>query len=240
MNNVAALAMAIAGLLYGTVSLGQTATDVNCTSCVGTTDIAKDAITTGKIVDGTIVAADFRNNSITGVKIRNGSLDEREFTPALQAFLGASLANITTLPAVASDLGVASVECPADRIPVSASCICDFDDGNSNFGVLFGCAIDGTGAIAGCFPESGTFDPNRPDPVAIVAAICLGGESADGTPWLPITSVANADGQPFVRSKPSAGDQAKWMKQRQDAYESGVTDMKSKLAEFKRRSASRR
>jgi hypothetical protein len=174
------------------------------------------------------------------VKIRNGSLDEREFTPALQAFLGASLANITTLPVSATDLGVASVECPADRIPVSANCICDNDDGNSNFGVLFGCTIAGTGAVAGCFSESGTFNPNLSNPVAIVVATCLGGESADGTPWLPIPSVGSADGQAFARSKPSAGDQAKWMKGRQDAYESGATHMKSKLAEFERRSASRR
>ena len=235
MKKSTVLAVSLTSLLHIGVAVSQTASDVVCVTCVGTTDLAKDSVTTGKIVDGTIVSADLRDNSITGVKIRNGSIGLVDLTPELQDFAGAAIANISTLLVASSNVGVAAAFCPADRIPVSANCDCNSNDGSNNFGVLFGCSVAGTGALAGCFPEAGTFNPLLPEPIANVEALCLGAESADGTPWLPTVSGAGARSSASKESKSNGVEQAEWMKERQTAYESAMSEMQAQRAEFDQR-----
>ena len=46
--------------LSGAVASAQTATDVTCTSCVGETDIANQAVTGAKIANGSVTGADIR------------------------------------------------------------------------------------------------------------------------------------------------------------------------------------
>lgn len=229
------LAIVVAGFLQTGIAMAQTASDVVCTTCVGMGDLAKNSVTTGKIVDGTIVNVDLRDNAITGVKIRNGSIDSREFTPDLQAFLGAAIANISTLPISSSDVGVAGAICPVDRIPVSASCACDNNDGSNNFGVVFGCGVAGVGAVGGCFPEALTYNPSLPEPIVTVEALCLGAESADGTPWLPTASTAVGPDTAFEKVEPSSVEQAEWMKAKQASYESAMSDMKNRRSGYDRR-----
>lgn len=52
----------------------DTATDVRCTQCINTSDVAANAITTAKIKNGTIKAADIANNAITSEAIRGGAI----------------------------------------------------------------------------------------------------------------------------------------------------------------------
>lgn len=235
MTKLNCLAIAVACYLQTGIGMAQTATDVVCTTCVGTGDLAKNSVTTGKIVDGTIVGADFKDNSITGIKIRNGSIDAREFTAGLQAFLGAAIANISTLPVSTSGIGVAGAQCPVDRIPVSASCVCDNNDGDNNFGVVFGCTVAGVGAVGGCFSEALTFDPMLPEPVVTVGALCLGAESADGTPWVPTVGASTTGGTAFEKAEPSGTEQAEWMKEKQSSYESALSRMRARVLEYDRR-----
>ena len=48
------LSIASCYCLSGAVASAQTATDLTCTSCVGETDIANQAVTSAKIANGTI------------------------------------------------------------------------------------------------------------------------------------------------------------------------------------------
>ncbi len=65
----AAMSTVVLALALGATSpgaLAQVVTDVQCAQCVGTTDIAVDAITTGRL----------RNNAVTGAKIKDGAITE--------------------------------------------------------------------------------------------------------------------------------------------------------------------
>src|SRR4029453_18509313 len=82
---------------------------------------------------------------------------------------------------------------------------------------LFGCTVDGNGAAAGCFSEARSFNPQLPDPLAIVRAVCLGAESGDGTPWVPTRAGLQPDGG--NASDAQAADQANWMKEQNASFE---------------------
>jgi hypothetical protein len=129
---------------------------------------------------------------------------------------------------------VAEANCPSNRIAVSASCVCDDNNGNSNFGVLFACAVDGNGAFAACFDEYGSFDPFLDSPLAIVQAICLGAESTDGTPWVP-TAEGLAPPSTVSGTDGDAAAQAQWHKEQYEALQSRVAEMRAKAAQHRTR-----
>ena len=190
-------------------AIAQTATNLVCTRCVSNSDLGNNSINSANIANGTVTNADLAPNAVTGGRIQNGSIGVIDLDAQLQ---GGLIASITRLSEFSSDEGVAAVSCPSDRMPVAASCGCFNEEGARNFGVLFACTVDGDGAIAGCFPESGTFDPQLPAPLAIVAAECLGATSIDGTPWLPAPTGLLADASSMTAEDAAA--QAKWIKER--------------------------
>lgn len=99
-----------------------------------------------------------------------------------------SIGTLVLTQASASDGdGVVSISCPVDSLVGSANCNCDSEAGSRNFGVLFSCEIAGNGGIAGCFDESGTFNPNLPPPLATVTLVCVSGIQNDGTPITPVS-----------------------------------------------------
>lgn len=80
--------------------------------------------------------------------------------------------------------GVASAACPADTLPISASCYCEGDGSSRNFGYMFGCFNTADGAAAGCYVEPDLFDPALPDPLANVVAVCISATLVNGDPGL--------------------------------------------------------
>jgi len=243
-------------LLVSSLATAQTASNVVCTGCVGTGDMANAAVTTGKIADGavqaidmadgivttqkikdlTIGAIDLANGAVTTGKIRDGAVAFVDLSPPVMDFLGGAIANITTYAALNFGEGTAGVTCPSDRIPVSASCACDNQNGTRNFGVLFDCEVSGTGAMGGCFPEAGTFDPNLPPPLVGVVALCLGAESVDGTPWLPMSTGLTSTGTGSQASQMMTSEaEAQWHKEQQDAYEAALREMQNQVAKHSSR-----
>lgn len=222
---------AAAFALLGGVAAAQTATDVVCTSCVGRADLANGAVDTTKLAPNAVRTPDIANSAITGDKIKNGSVALADLTTQLRDSLGGLVSNITFVGVEAFDSGVASVECPEDKVAVSASCVCDDVNTTRNFGVLFGCAVDGVGAAAGCFPEAASFNPTKPDPRAQVLAVCMEAETFDGSPWQP-TSAAHGAGAGALKAKATDPEYAEWKLAQRDKYEALVRGMQDKLARY--------
>jgi hypothetical protein len=217
--------------LLGGASAAQTATDVVCTSCVGRVDLANGAVDTAKLAPNAVRTPDIANSAVTGEKIKNGSVALADLTTQLKDSLGPLVSNVAFEGVEAFDAGVASVECPEDTVAISASCVCDDVNGSRNFGVLFGCAVDGVGAAAGCFPEAASFNPTKPDPRAQVLAVCMEAETFDGSPWQPASAGVPA-GAGSLKAKAAGAEHAEWMQLQRDKYEALVRAMQEKLARY--------
>jgi hypothetical protein len=217
--------------LAGGVAAGQAATDVVCTSCVGRTDLANGAVDTTKLATSAVRTPDIANSAVTGEKIKNGSVALADLTTQLRDSLGGLVSDITFVGVEAFDSGIASVDCPGGKVAISASCVCDDVNTTRNFGVLFGCAVDGVGAAAGCFPEAATFNPTKPDPRAQVLAVCMEAETYDGSPWQPTTEGLPA-GANSLKAKATGAEHDEWMQLQRDKYEALVRGMQEKLARY--------
>jgi hypothetical protein len=226
--------MACCSLALGGAAVAQTATDLTCTSCVGETDLANQAVSSAKIANGTITSTDIKLSTITSDRIRNGTLVRADLSPSLQDSLDGAIANITTAKVTASGAGVAGADCPSSRIPVAASCECDDSNGSRNLGVLFTCAVSGTGAVAACFDEALTFNPQLPAPLAIVRAVCLGAETVDGTPWVP-AAVGLVPGARLEASPAAAAEQARWMSEQHATFQQALDKLKGQRARHEAR-----
>lgn len=229
------LSIASCCCLSAPVAIAQTATDLTCTSCVGETDIANQAVTSAKIANGTIATADIKLSAITSDRIKNQTIVMSDLAPSLQDALGSAIANLTVSRVSASGGGVIGANCPAGRIPVGASCECDNANGTRNLGVLFGCTVSGTGAAAGCFEEARSFNPTLPAPLAIVRAVCLGAETVDGTPWVPTSTGLAVD--TGTASESQAAEQAQWMKQQHDSFEAVLARFRAQRAAYDSRTS---
>ena len=251
MRNLIRLQMALVfSLLVSSLATAQTASNVVCTGCVGTGDMANAAVTTGKIADGavqtidmadgivttqkikdlTIGAIDLANGAVTTGKIRDGAVAFADLSPEVNDFLGGAIEQLTWVQTSISGVGTAAVECPSDKFIVSASCGCDDQNGTRNYGVLFHCKVAGTGAVAGCFPEAGTYTPFLPDPAASVTAVCLGATSANGTPWLPLSTGLTESTKSVSTLSTTSGAEAQWIAEQQAAYEAALIDLQKKYA----------
>lgn len=238
MNKATCLGAALLGFLVVSASASaQTATNLECTSCVGETDIANQAVTSVKIANGTVANVDLKASAVTTDKIKNGTIALADLATDLKNSLGNAIADITTARVTVSAVGAAAAECPSNRIPVAASCECDDAGGSRNLGVLFTCAVSGTGAVAACFDEALSFNPQLGGPVAIVRAICLGAESSDGTPWVPTRAGLALDAG--VDATPAAAaDQANWMRDQHATLEAALAKLKRQRASYVERRAS--
>ena len=100
---------------------------------------------------------------------------------SIDAVLGQLFASIEFQAIIQTTEGVAAALCPANTLPISASCYCDGDGSTRNFGVLFACANAVDGAVAGCFVDS-TYNPSLPGPLATVATVCISATLVNGNP----------------------------------------------------------
>jgi hypothetical protein len=219
------LTPALAGLAYA-----QTATDLTCIGCVGNGDLANNAVRSSKISDGSVTSSDLAKNSVTGTHIVIDAVTYPKLGPGVRRWLDNAISNVTTVAAEDAGVGTAGADCPSGRIAVSASCVCDNNGGNNNYGVLFACAVDGNGAIAACFDEAGTFNPTKPSPVAIVQANCLGGETSDGTPWVPQASGAVSPSATPSDFRRTPEDEAAWHKAQHERFLAALAALKQQQA----------
>lgn len=225
-----AAALAISQLLPA-VAGAQAATDVVCNLCVNNGDLGNNSVTSGKIVDGVIKSNDIAAGGVTGVNIHSRAVSFEKLASGVRTALDGAIANLTSVATEDSGVGIAQAACPSTRIAVSASCLCDDNNGANNFGVLFACAVDGNGAVAACFDEAGSFNPTKDSPVAIVQAICLGAESTDGTPWEPTPEGL----APLADRAGALEAQAAWRQAQQAAFEARVSELREKRAAHRER-----
>jgi hypothetical protein len=210
---LAAVALAACQLFAGNAG-AQNATDLTCTQCVGSGDIANDAVGSGKIADGSIKSNDMAANAVKTPNLNNGSVTFNKLATGVRGAVDGAIENMTLLYVYATAEGVAGAECPVDTVAVSANCACHSNDGENNSGTLGLCASIGIGSVAGCLSDGGTFDPQLPEPMAEVEAVCLGATTTDGSAWVPV---------PLEPAMAEAAESAtEWRRRQYDAYEAAL------------------
>ena len=226
--NLKPLAVVVSALALSSLATGvahaQVATDVVCDLCVNKSDLSNNSVTSGRIVDGTIKSNDIAAGGVTTPDIADRAVTFGKLSTAVRDALDGALAHLTKTTVEDSAVGLAEAACPSSRVAISASCLCDDNNGANNFGVLFACLVDGNGALAACFDEAATFNPTLDPPVAIVQAVCLGAESTDGTPWDPTP----AGLAPLSDSTDAVEAQAAWQKAQHDALEARAAELRAK------------
>ena len=216
MSNLIRLQMALFfSLLMSSLATAQTASNVVCTGCVGTGDMANAAVTTGKIADGTVQAIDvadgivttqkikdltigaidLANGAVTTGKIRDGAVAFVDLSPQVHGPPGrGDYKHLDAFWTPSADTGVVGAACPSDRIPVSASCVCSSENGTRNLGVLLVATVEGEWSGRSLLPRSGYLRSVSAVAAGRVAPVCLGAKSADGTPWLPMSTGLTSPG----------------------------------------------
>ena len=126
-------------------------------------------------------------------------------------------------------------QCPSGRVAVAASCECSDSGGSRNLGVLFGCTVSGTGAAAGCYDEALSFEPQLPEPLALVRAICMGAESVDGTPWENTSQGLSVDAADPEVDAARTAELARWMKEQQASFDEVLARFRSQRSTFESR-----
>jgi len=211
--------------LSGT-SFAQVATDVVCTQCISSSDLANDSIGSAKIKDGTLASNDLAANAVKAANINNGAVTFNKLGAAVRDQLDGAIADVNFEFVYVPEEGVASAACPAETFAVSASCACNNNEGANNFGVLFFCATAGDGVVAGCFPNALTYDPQLPDPIAQAQATCMGATASDGTPWVPFPAGLAPNDHASV-------NEPQWRNEQKQNREATVASQRNQLAAFK-------
>ena len=232
MKHTLIVAFATLCCLPGAAARAQTATNLNCSLCVGEPEIAAQAVTSGKIANGTIAGVDIRASTITSDKITNGTLTKADLAATLQNDIDGAIADISFARIAASGGGVVAAQCPSGSVGVAASCECTNGGGTRNFGVLFGCTITAGGAAAGCFEEALSFNPQLPAPLANVRSICMAAESVDGTPWTNTAQGLAVDSVSPDAAAARDAELARWMKEQQADFDEVLARYRSQRATF--------
>lgn len=74
--------MGIALSILSAHAYGVTADNVVCAGCVGTTDLANNAVTTPKIANNAVSNPKIANNAVTGAKIADGTITNADVSAA--------------------------------------------------------------------------------------------------------------------------------------------------------------
>jgi hypothetical protein len=72
----------------------QAATDVVCSQCIGSSDIANEAVGSAKIKEGSIASNDIAANAVKSVNIGNGAITYGKLSPVLRDQLDGTLNHI--------------------------------------------------------------------------------------------------------------------------------------------------
>ncbi|HEV8386823.1 MAG TPA: hypothetical protein VGQ03_04295 [Nitrososphaera sp.] len=138
------------------------ATDVQCTGCVGTSDLAGNAVTSVKIKDGEVKAADIAANAVGSSEIATGAVGSPEVLDstikssdlASAAVLNVNLATAAVTSIKIADDSVLAVDIAPDAVGASelqgvsklifAECSTTSNSPTSgDAGIGFGCTVSG-------------------------------------------------------------------------------------------------
>jgi hypothetical protein len=175
-----------------------------------------------KIADGSIKSNDMAANAVKTPNLNNGSVTFNKLATGVRGALDGALENVTLLYVYATDVGIVGAECPVDTISVSANCACNSNGGENNSGALALCASLGVASIAECVSDGGTFDPQLPEPMAEVEAVCLGATTTDGSAWVPAP--------PDPASADATANATEWRKRQYEAYEAAFEKARKESA----------
>ena len=135
------------------------ATDLVCTGCVGTTDIASNAVTSGKIGSGQVHNADIGNNAVTNAKIQDGQVFSND------------IADITIVSSDIADNAITASKLAGGAVKVNgphvvfgdATPIASRSTGNDRATCPIGYALTGGGYSSSGFPSSLRVYNNQPE-----------------------------------------------------------------------------
>ena len=175
-----------------------TADDVDCNGCIRGNEIARQTITQKNIAKNSIGENKIKSEAVSTGKIKDRAITADKLSDEVYDAIGEASYSTNTACAPgyavvgkdsegnfncelmgvyaeyvsATGSAIAEASCPVDTFPVSAGCVCSSDNGSSNYGVLFICTTNVVGAIAACFNEPVTFNPNLNDPIATINVLC--------------------------------------------------------------------
>jgi len=223
---ISRVALAVSALatcqFFAGSAAAQNATDLTCTQCVGSGDIANNAVGSGKIADGSVKSNDLAPNAVKTPNLNNGSVTFNKLATGVRGAVDGAIANMTLLYVYATDESIVGAECPVDTVAVSANCACNSNGGDNNSGALNLCVSLGVGSIAACLSDGGTFDPQLPEPMAEVEAVCLGATTTDGSAWVPVP--------PDPALGAAAGSATEWRQRQYDVYEAAFEKARKESA----------
>jgi hypothetical protein len=90
-----------------------TASDVVCSGCVGTTDIADSAVTSAKIGSGQVKTTDLGASAVTSSKISDGTITSTDLASGAVQITRVLGNQVSVSP---GDVGTAGAHCPAGKI----------------------------------------------------------------------------------------------------------------------------
>ena len=210
----------------------QAATDLNCTQCVGSSDIANDSVGSAKIKNKSITSTDIAAGAVKSGIINNDAVTHQKLSPGVREKLDGAIAGVAAYYDAVDDYSVAVAHCAENTIAFAANCYCIPLSEENNVGVLLACAVQGNGGLAACLPDANTYDPDKTAPVATAGVSCLAATSADGTPFIP----APTGLVPFNAERDASQDSvlqiAQWQKQQHKELEAAVAKYKEFIATY--------
>jgi hypothetical protein len=227
------LALLVCAFALPQLTGAQAATDLNCTQCVESKDMANASIGSAKIKDRSVSTNDIAVGAVKSAIINDGAVTRNKLSPGVREMVEGAIASIRADFNAAQDYSVAVAPCGADNaIAVAANCNCSPDFTENNIGVLLACAVEGNVGMAACLPDAATFDPNKTEPVAHAGVTCLAATSADGTPFIPAPTGLVPFSSENDMSKDSALQIAQWRMEQQKESEAAVAKYKELIATY--------
>ena len=124
-----------------------------------------------------------------------------------------------------SGTGVASALCPTNSLVVSASCGCDNRVRYSELRGFVRLRVAGNGGVAGCFADSGTYNPAKANPLAKLALVCISARTNAGNEIAPVP-VSASGGVSAQSMKATADELESTIKLMQDQVDDHTSSLK--------------
>lgn len=109
------------------------ATDVQCTGCVGTPDLAGNAVTAVKIKDGEVKAAEIATNAVGASEIAADAVGGSELAGVTKLLFGECTVDAEESSRVIGQGGILGISCPVNGVAVGDNAMASMNAGNSCF-----------------------------------------------------------------------------------------------------------
>ncbi len=137
--SIIAVAAFVAGSFFASPELrayaSTIANDVICTGCVGTSDLAGNAVTAAKIKDGEVKAAEIASNAVGSSEIATDAVGGSELQGVTKLLFGQCATNIAEGTASTAAGNGLTVQCTINGVDSDDSAIALHNTGNACFEV---------------------------------------------------------------------------------------------------------